>query len=74
PPPPPPPPHALLASLGNFPRLRPPPSFSGHPVFGQVTEGFDVIQQMASKPTKSQGYMRDIPVEPIVITKATLLP
>ncbi|EGR0206163.1 peptidyl-prolyl cis-trans isomerase [Vibrio vulnificus] len=50
--------------------LQPP----GYAVFGQVTEGFDVIQQMASKPTKSQGYMRDIPVEPIVITKTTLLP
>lgn len=46
----------------------------GYAVFGQVTKGFEVIQQMATKPTKSQGQMRDIPVEPIVITKATLIP
>lgn len=46
----------------------------GYAVFGQVIDGFDIIQQMATKPTKSLGPMRNIPIEPIVITKATLLP
>ena len=49
---------------------RPP----GYAVFGKVTQGFDVIQTMATKPTKAlPNGMRDIPVEPIIITKATLI-
>lgn len=48
---------------------RPP----GYAVFGKVTQGFDVIQGMGKKPTHSVGRYRDVPVEPIIITKATLL-
>ncbi|WP_428774628.1 peptidylprolyl isomerase [Vibrio sp.] len=49
---------------------RPP----GYAVFGQVTEGFEVIQAMATKPTRSVGFMRDVPVSAIVINKMTLKP
>ena len=45
----------------------------GYAVFGKVTEGFDVIQKMATIPTKRMGRMADIPADPIVITKVTLL-
>ncbi|MCG9552840.1 peptidylprolyl isomerase [Vibrio sp. Isolate32] len=45
----------------------------GYAVFGKVTEGFDVIQKMATIPTKRMGRMADIPVDPIIITKVTLL-
>ncbi|MDF2154383.1 peptidylprolyl isomerase [Vibrio sp. CAU 1672] len=48
---------------------RPP----GYAVFGQVTEGFDVIQMMAKQPTGTVKGMRDVPVKQIVITKATLI-
>lgn len=48
---------------------RPP----GYAVFGQVIQGFDVIQQMAKQPTHTLGRMDDVPVTPIVITKATLI-
>ncbi|KAB2825475.1 peptidylprolyl isomerase [Aliivibrio finisterrensis] len=49
---------------------RPP----GYAVFGKVTQGFEVIQEMATRPTKAlPNGMRDIPVEPIIITKATLI-
>ncbi|MCP3699746.1 MAG: peptidyl-prolyl cis-trans isomerase [Aliivibrio sp.] len=49
---------------------RPP----GYAVFGKVTQGFDVIKEMATKPTKAlPNGMRDIPIEPIIITKATLI-
>ncbi len=46
---------------------RPP----GYAVFGEVTAGFDVIQSMADKPTTAKQGMRDVPIEPIVITKVT---
>ncbi|EKO3422885.1 peptidylprolyl isomerase [Vibrio fluvialis] len=48
---------------------RPP----GYAVFGKVIQGFEVIQQMAKQPTHSLGRMGDVPVTPIVITKATLI-
>ncbi|QXO17946.1 peptidylprolyl isomerase [Vibrio ostreae] len=48
---------------------RPP----GYAVFGQVVEGFSVIQTMAKQPTHSVGRMGDVPQTPIVITKATLI-
>lgn len=52
------------------PDQRPP----GYAVFGKVTKGFGVIQSMGQKPTHTVGRYRDVPVEPIIITKATLLP
>ena len=48
---------------------RPP----GYAVFGEVTQGFDVVEKMAQQPTRSSGRMQDVPVTPIVITKATLI-
>jgi peptidyl-prolyl cis-trans isomerase A (cyclophilin A) len=45
----------------------------GYAVFGQVIEGFDVVQKMAQKPTRSVHGMRDVPLEPIVITKMEII-
>ncbi|WP_299689495.1 peptidylprolyl isomerase [uncultured Vibrio sp.] len=45
----------------------------GYAVFGKVTEGFDVVQKMTTIPTKRMNGMSDIPVDPIVITKMSLL-
>ena len=53
----------------NFSRQNP-----GYAVFGKVVKGFDVIQKMAQKPTHTVGYMQDVPVTPIVISKVTLKP
>ncbi|WP_261816812.1 peptidylprolyl isomerase [Vibrio gallicus] len=44
----------------------------GYTVFGKVSSGFDVVKKMATVPTKTQGFMKDIPVTPIVITKVTV--
>ncbi|MGL4381139.1 MAG: peptidylprolyl isomerase [Vibrio sp.] len=46
----------------------------GYAVFGQVIEGFDVIQLMAAQPTKTQGQMQNVPITPIVINKVSRLP
>ncbi|MFV0576158.1 MAG: peptidylprolyl isomerase [Vibrio sp.] len=46
---------------------------AGYAVFGKVTQGFDVVQAMATKPTHTRGAMKDIPVTPILITKVTVL-
>lgn len=52
----------------NYSAIQP-----GYAVFGKVTEGFDVIQKMAQQRTHSVGRMRDVPVTPIIIKKATLI-
>ncbi|MGL4828411.1 MAG: peptidylprolyl isomerase [Vibrio sp.] len=46
----------------------------GYAVFGQVTEGFDVIEKMAQQPTQNKGRMQNVPITPIIINKVTLLP
>ncbi|ROV62272.1 peptidyl-prolyl cis-trans isomerase [Vibrio ponticus] len=48
---------------------RPP----GYAVFGEVVQGFDVVQQMAKQPTHSVGRYQDVPVEAIIIEKVTIL-
>jgi peptidyl-prolyl cis-trans isomerase A (cyclophilin A) len=48
------------------------PSNAGYAVFGKVIRGFDVIKEMAIKPTKRLGHYSDVPVTPIVIKKVYL--
>ena len=44
----------------------------GYCVFGQVTQGLDVIEKMKLVNTGNHGYHQDVPVEPIVIEKAQI--
>lgn len=48
----------------------------GYTVFGNIVEGMEVIQEMAKVPTEYSDLMGwdDVPVEPIMLIKATLLP
>ncbi|MBP1150197.1 MULTISPECIES: peptidylprolyl isomerase [Methylocaldum] len=46
----------------------------GYSVFGEVTEGMDVVDKMAKIPTGSGGPMAsDVPQTPIIIEKATIV-
>lgn len=46
----------------------------GYTVFGEVIEGMDVVDKMATIPTGPGGTMqRDVPQTPIVINKVTIL-
>lgn len=42
----------------------------GYAVFGKVTGGLQVVQQIAAQPTGASGGHRDVPLKAIVITKA----
>ncbi|MDJ0740203.1 MAG: peptidylprolyl isomerase [Gammaproteobacteria bacterium] len=46
----------------------------GYAVFGQVTQGMDVVDAIAAVPTGVQNRRRDVPTETIVIESATRLP
>ena len=42
----------------------------GYAVFGQVVEGMDVVDRIKSTPTRKEGMMENLPVEPVIIEKA----
>lgn len=50
------------------------PDEYGYAVFGKVTEGMDVVDQIERTKTGRVGPMEDVPVEPILIKKASVKP
>jgi cyclophilin family peptidyl-prolyl cis-trans isomerase len=46
----------------------------GYAVFGKVVEGMDVADAIVGVPTTTKGPHGDVPVQPIVIQKASVLP
>lgn len=50
-----------------------PPKNDGYAVFAQVVEGLDVVDAMASVPTGRQGQHDDVPQEPVMILKASVV-
>ena len=51
----------------------PTPQGWGYAVFGKVTEGMDVVNQIKSVPTGRYGYHSDVPREPIIINSAKII-
>lgn len=51
----------------------PTPSGWGYAVFGEVTEGMDVVDAMAKQPTGNRGMHQDVPKTDIVIEKAEII-
>ncbi len=45
----------------------------GYAVFGKVTDGMDVVDEMAKKPTGGNNGHQDVPLEDIVINSATIV-
>ena len=45
----------------------------GYAVFGQVTEGLDVVLMIEEVATGNHGMHQNVPLEPVVIQKATVL-
>lgn len=52
------------------------PSFDGHgyAVFGRVTEGMDVVEKIKAVAVGNRGAHQNVPLNPIVIRSATVLP
>ena len=45
----------------------------GYAVFGKTVEGMDVVDAIAAVKTTTRNGMDDVPVEPVVITSATVV-
>lgn len=45
----------------------------GYAVFARVVEGMDVVDEIAKVETATVGHHSDVPVEPVVVNKATRL-
>ncbi len=50
------------------------PNGWGYAVFGKVVEGTDVVDKIGKARTGNKAGQADVPVEPIVIKRATVLP
>ncbi len=46
----------------------------GYAVFGRVVEGQDVVDKITAVPTGNQGMHQNVPLTPIIINAATVLP
>ena len=47
---------------------------AGYAVFGKVTEGMDVVDAIASVETTTRSGKEDVPVEPVIIQSAKVVP
>jgi peptidyl-prolyl cis-trans isomerase A (cyclophilin A) len=47
---------------------------AGYAVFGKVTQGMDVVDAIASVKTTTQNGMQNVPVEPVMIKSARVVP
>lgn len=45
----------------------------GYTVFGKVTEGMDVVEKIKATETTTKGPYQDVPVEPVIIEKVTVV-
>ena len=46
----------------------------GYAVFGHVVEGMEVVDRISKVKTATRGRFRDVPAEPVIITRAARLP
>ena len=49
------------------------PDGYGYCVFGKVVDGMDVVQKIEGVQTTNQGMHQDVPAEPVIIEKATVI-
>jgi peptidyl-prolyl cis-trans isomerase A (cyclophilin A) len=62
----------FFINLVNNEFLNTSPSNAGYAVFGQVTQGMDVVDKMAAVKTANAGMHANVPVKPIVIESVSV--
>jgi cyclophilin family peptidyl-prolyl cis-trans isomerase len=60
-------------NLADNVALDPKPTRWGYTVFGEIVEGMEVVDDIGHRATRADGPMKDLPVEPVAITKITIV-
>ncbi|MEO7386112.1 MAG: peptidylprolyl isomerase [Gammaproteobacteria bacterium] len=63
----------FYVNLADNVALDPKPTRWGYAVFGDVIQGMEVVDEIGHRPTGSNAGMQDVPLEPVVIRKVTVL-
>jgi cyclophilin family peptidyl-prolyl cis-trans isomerase len=63
----------FFVNLADNVALDPKPTRWGYAVFGEVIQGLEVVDEIGHRATSSKVGMQDVPVEPIVIRKISVL-
>ncbi|WP_245591342.1 peptidylprolyl isomerase [Derxia gummosa] len=64
----------FFINVVDNPRLDyPQPDGYGYAVFGKVVDGMDVVDKIRALPTGSRAGHQNVPLDPVVIEKATIL-
>lgn len=53
--------------------LDPKPTRWGYAVFGEVIQGLEIVDEIGHRATGSRAGMQDVPLEPVVIRRVTVL-
>ena len=53
--------------------LDPKPTRWGYTVFGEIVDGMEVVDDIGHRATRANGPTQDLPVEPVAITKITVV-
>lgn len=63
----------FYVNLADNLALDPKPTRWGYAVFGEVVQGLEVVDEIGHRVTGSKAGMQDVPVEPVLIRKVTVL-
>ncbi len=63
----------FFINLADNLALDPKPTRWGYAVFGEVIQGLEVVDEIGHRVTSSKAGMQDVPVEPVVIRKVSVL-
>lgn len=63
----------FYVNLADNLALDPKPTRWGYAVFGDVVQGLEVVDEIGHRVTGNKAGMQDVPLEPVVIRKVTVL-
>ena len=63
----------FYVNLADNLALDPKPTRWGYAVFGEVIQGLDIVDEIGHRVTGNKAGMQDVPLEPVIIRKVTVL-
>ena len=63
----------FYVNLADNLALDPKPTRWGYAVFGEVVQGIEIVDEIGHRPTGAKAGMQDVPLEPVVIRKVSVL-